>query len=101
MRLRITINAMAFEIDSTDPITLGRWVVEILARMERTWSPATIVTVQTSPTWVMTDNGNDRPDWIADGRVLGNFYEIRTPQDLVNALQQQLRELEALLCRDT
>jgi hypothetical protein len=96
MRLRIQIDAMNHEIDSTDPELLGKWVVEMFARIESLWSPATLIQVQAQPSWLPTENGRGRTDWIADGRVIGNVYTVRSPQELVDALQQQIRDLEAV-----
>jgi hypothetical protein len=96
MRLRIQIDGMHHEIDSTDPVTLGRWIVEILARAEQSWSPATMIMVQASPSWLPSVDGRGRSDWITDARVIGNVYHVRTPKDLLDALQQQLNEVEAL-----
>jgi hypothetical protein len=93
MRLTITIDNYRHEIDSTDPGTLGRWVVEILARAERHWTPATLITVQTQPTFTMPPGGGQWvPDWIDNGDLI----KIRTPADLLAALTEQLERLGAL-----
>jgi hypothetical protein len=97
MRLTINIDNYRHEIDSTDPETLGRWIVEILARAEKTWTPATYVTVQVQPTFIASPDENSwRPDWITDNRIISEQISIRTPADLLAALQAQLEKLEAL-----
>src|SRR5579872_5025083 len=95
MRLSINVDAMHHEIDSTDPELLGRWVVEIFARTGP-HTPATLVQVQAYPSWLPTEDGRGRADWIVDSRVITNLYRVRTPQELVDALQKQIKDLEAV-----
>jgi hypothetical protein len=100
VRLKIQIDSVSHEIDSADPVTLGRWVVEILARTELAWSPATYIMLQAFPSWLPTEDGRGRCDWIADSRVIGNLYPVRTPQDVVDALQQQIDDLGLIVTRE-
>jgi hypothetical protein len=93
VRLRIEIDSLTHGIDSSDPVTLGRWIVEILARAELTWSPATHIMLQAHPSWLPTEDGRGRFDWIADARSVGNLYPVRTPQDVVDAMQRQIDDL--------
>ena len=96
MRLALSVDNMRYEIDSTDPELLGRWVVEIFTRTGP-FTPATYCTVQAYPSFTRDpETGQDRPDWVADSRVLGRMDVIRTPRDLLDALARQLADLEAL-----
>jgi hypothetical protein len=91
MRLRINVDNLGHEIDSTDPELLGKWVVEIFARTGP-FTPATYVQIQASPSSVQTEDGRGRPDWIADSRIVGGVFQALTPQGLVDGLQKQINE---------
>lgn len=98
MRLRLSIDAVPHEIDSTDPDLLARWIVEIFGRI-REIHPATLIEFQAQPSWV--PSGNDpsmpwRPDWAADSRVIGQLMPARSPRELLAALGKQLDQLDAL-----
>jgi hypothetical protein len=97
MRLTITIDAISFTIDSINPELLGRWVVEIFER-QGPFTPATYCTVQAFPSFspAAPDTGLPRFDWIQDSRVLSRTNAISSPQGLLNALADQLLELDAL-----
>ena len=93
MRLTIAIDGAPHGIDSTDPETLGRWVVEILARAEPI-TPATYIQVQAQPSYVPGRNGAPgRPDWIANSALNGELFRVRSPRELVAALAAQLDRL--------
>lgn len=98
MRLELYIDNMRYEIDSTDPVILGKWIVEIISRFE--WTPATYSKFQVWPSFVSDGHGDYRADWIADSRVLGRAYVFSTPQELLDALQEQINDLEALRAKD-
>lgn len=102
MKLRLIIDGMPHEIDSTDPELLARWIVEIFGRI-RQITPATLIEFQASPSFVPADDGDMqpgrggwRPDWTADSRVIGRITPIRSPRELLATLSAQLDELEAL-----
>lgn len=94
MRLKISVDNLYHEIDSTDPDLLGKWVVEIFARTGP-WTQATYVQLQAGPSWVPTEDGRGRPDWIADSRVVGSVYQVHTMQEIVDVLQQHIKDAEA------
>jgi hypothetical protein len=100
MRLQIAIDAMNHQIDSTDPELLGKWIMEMFARVADTWSPATQFQVYVQPSWLPTRDGRGRADWIADSRVMGRIYDVKTPRELLDALAGQIEELEKLHGRD-
>jgi hypothetical protein len=94
MRLTITIDGAPHNIDSTDPETLGRWIVEILARAEPV-TPATYIQVQAQPSYLPQRNGDPaRTDWIANSQLNGDLLRVRSPRELVAALAAQLDRLE-------
>lgn len=96
MRLTLTVDNLSFQIDSTDPELIGRWVVEIFARTGP-FTPATYCTMQAYPSYVRDPaTGRERPDWIADSRVIGRIHLVRTPQEVVDMLQKQVSDLESL-----
>jgi hypothetical protein len=89
MRLSIDIDAVHHEIDSTDPETLGRWIVEIFARVEYP-NAATWYQVHALPSFT----GNNKPDWIADTRYF-HLGEAKTPRELITLLTEWLDDYEA------
>lgn len=95
MRLHLIIDGIWHEIDSTDPELLGRWIMEIFGRIPAI-SPATMIEIRASPSFVPDAAGQWRADWAADSRVIGRQYEIQSPRDLLAALAKQLDDLEAL-----
>lgn len=101
MKLRIYVDNILHEIDSTNPEILGKWVVEIFDRIALAgWTPATYVTVQAFPSFVLVDRDahNDadryRADWIQATRYLGGERKIESPRDLLHALADELRDYE-------
>ena len=98
MRLTISIDNMAHQIDSTDPELLGKWVTEIFGRAAA-WgiTQATYIQVQIYPSFVADGSKEgSRPDWIADTRIIGQTYQIHSPRDLLAIMAKQLDEAEAL-----
>lgn len=97
MRLSINIDNIRHEIDSTDPELLGKWVVEIFARAGE-MTNATWITFQAYPSWVpdSTVPNGGRPDWIADTRIIGGIFQVKSPRELVKALAKQIDEYEGL-----
>lgn len=98
MRLRLMIDGIAHECDSTDPDLLGKWIMEIFGRI-RQITPATLIEFQASPSWVPTStemDGRWQPDWLADSRVIGQIRQIRSPRDLVAELGKIIDEYEEL-----
>ena len=94
MRLTLEIDTMHHEIDSTDPEILGRWVVEIFARYRV--GPQTLIRMQAMPSYLPGGPGEPmRPDWIADGRIMGLMREVRSPRDLVAELGRQIELSQA------
>ena len=75
-------------IDSMDPETLGRWLIETLDRFRPDYvAPAR---VQCYPSF-----GRDgKPDWITDTRVLGQPGIVSSPQALIDYLRGQLERAE-------
>ena len=96
MKLRLVIDNIYQEIDSTDPDLLARWIVEIFGRIPEI-TPATLIQVQAFPSFLPDAGGRWGPDWAADSRVLGRLDPIRSPRDLLAALTKQLDDLEALI----
>ena len=103
MRLRIHIDNMHHEIDSTNPETLGRWMVEIFGRIANP-TPATLIRVEAQPSFIWEDNPNYRDqfraDWICDTRYF-QTGEIHSPRELVTLLGEWLDKYEADRDRDT
>ena len=95
MKLRLIIDNIWQEIDSTDPDLLARWIMEIFGRIPQI-TPATLIQVQAFPSYLPDANGQWRADWAADSRVLGRLDPIKSPRELLEALTKQLDDLEAL-----
>lgn len=96
MKLYISVDNMLHQIDSADPELLGRWVVEILARTGP-WLQSTYVQVRAEPSWLPGEDGAPwRPDWIADSRIISQLHIVHSPQEIVDMLQQQIKDAEAL-----
>jgi hypothetical protein len=98
MKLRIIVDSLPHEIDSTDPELLGKWVAEIFGRAAAFGiTAATQIQVQVYPSWIPTaDKPGGSPDWIADSRIIGNYYQVSSPHDLVAILAQQIADAEAM-----
>ena len=94
MRLKIIIDGIYHEIDSTDPETLGRWMVEIYGRVQHP-TPATLYQVQAYPSCIWDDSQYPKCDWIQDSRWLGQLGTARTPRELLVQLTQWLNDYEA------
>ena len=95
MRLNLIIDGIIYQIDSSDPDLLARWIIEIFGRIPVIY-PATDIRVQAAPSFLPDGKGSWRPDWAADSRVLGRLDEVKSPRDLLDALTRQLDDLEAL-----
>jgi hypothetical protein len=96
VRLTISIDGVPHPIDSTDPVLLGNWMVEIFARAGEI-SNATYITVQVYPSFIPDPAAPQgmRADWIADTRIVGRVFQVKTPRELVAALAKQLDDAEA------
>ena len=95
MRLKITIDNLTHEIDSTDPELLSKWILEILGRVQ--WTPATYAYFQAMPTFIFDPNTNQyHADWTADSRIISTAESFRTPKQLLEALSYQLEKAELL-----
>jgi hypothetical protein len=94
LRLKLTIDNLSHEIDSTDPELLARWIVEILGRLPEIYA-STRISLEVLPSFVLVGLDPPRwgPDWPADARVTGQVL-VRSPRDVVAALGRQLDELE-------
>ena len=97
MRLTISIDSISHQIDSTDPVLLGNWIEEIFARAGE-MNNATYIQVQAFPSFVMDPSmpTGMRLDWIADSRIIGGVFRVKSPRELVEALGRQLDEAEGL-----
>jgi hypothetical protein len=99
VKLTISIDNMSAQIDSTDPELLGKWVMEIFGRaVVAGITPATMIQMQVYPSWIPDPNSphGGGPDWIADTRIIGRVYQIRSWRDLLDELRNQIEEAEAL-----
>ena len=94
MRLALEIDALHYEIDSTDPELLGKWIIEIFGRF--TITPATYIRMQASPSWLLNKYGVGEPDWTPDRRIVTQSARIGSPRELVEQLGKWLDEAEAL-----
>lgn len=93
MRLTIQIDDVTSQIDSTDPETLGRWMVEIFGRV-RNPTTATFYRIQAYPSFVPKDNGEYQPDWIADTRYM-EVGKAHNPRELLQLLNAWLSNYES------
>jgi hypothetical protein len=97
VRLEIRVDGYSFVIDSTDPELLGKWMLEVFARVGP-FTPGTYCQVQAFPSFVSDPSSPQglRPDWIADTRIIGGVFQVKSPRELVEALAKQLDEAEGL-----
>lgn len=96
MRLRLIIDGLPHECDTTDPDLLGKWIVEIFGRIPEITS-ATRIEFQAWPSFLPQSLGGGwRPDWIADSRIIGQTWQVRSPQELVAELGKVVDEYERL-----
>lgn len=92
MRLTITVDGQPHAIDSTDPELLGKWVVEIFARIGEV-TPATYLQVQAWPSYIVNGR-NGAVDWIADSRIISGVFRASSPRELLDGLAAQLDQAE-------
>lgn len=96
VKLVLRIDGYHHEIDSTDPEIIGKWIVEIFARIGPTWSPATFIQMQVQPSWLpAAPDGQPQHDWIADSRFMGQLVPVKSPREVVEALTKMIDESEA------
>lgn len=95
MKIRLFIDGIPHDIDSTDPDLLARWLVEIFGRIPQI-HPATIIEFRVSPSWLPDTGGQWRPDWLADTRVISQDMPVRSPRELAEALSKQIDQYERL-----
>ena len=88
----MSIDAYPFSIDTTDPETLARWLVEKFAYLEKWSTPATFVQIQVYPT--ISPDGS-RADWITNMALNGPISgAIHTPREFVAQLAERLDDLD-------
>jgi hypothetical protein len=95
VKLRIFLDGIPHEIDSTDPELIARWIREIFGRLPEI-NPGTLIELQVYPSVVYDETGQFKPDWSADSRIIAQHARIKSPRELVAALSKQLDEAEAL-----
>lgn len=95
--MRIIIDGLPHECDSTDPDLLARWIREIFGRIPEI-NRGTIIELQSWPSFVYHENEVPqwRPDWTADSRIISQHTRVNSPRELLAALSKQLDEAEAL-----
>jgi len=90
VRLELRIDATSTQISTRDPDLLARWLLEQFALIR--WTPATYVTAQAWPSWSDWDeSGKANADWITLGPHLGQAWEIKTPEELLDQLGDALK----------
>lgn len=95
VKLILRIDGYHHEIDSTDPEIIGKWLVEIFARIGPTWSPATFIQMQVQPSYLpAVPGGEPQFDWIADTRFTGRLYPVKSPREVVEVLGKMIDEYE-------
>lgn len=93
MRIQIIDGmGMMYQIDSLDPDTLGKWLLEIFDRTRPDHvAPAR---VQMWPSW---DRDGKTADFVVDNRVLGRVYTVRSAQEVIDRMQEMVNEAKALV----
>jgi len=95
VRLALIIDNYRHDIDSTDPELLGKWMVEIFARVQ--WTPATYIQVNAQPSYLpQLPDSQPQFDWIADSRIMGQLIPVKSPREVVEALSALIDEYEAM-----
>jgi hypothetical protein len=95
MRIRVNIDGLHHECDSTDPELLGRWLIEVFGRHQ--WFEATFCQVDVQPSFPSrAPDGklDDRCDWIADVRYF-DVWAPKSPRELLKMMGQTLDRYEA------
>ena len=95
MRMELRIDNYRRVIDTTDLELLGKWLVEQFTSIE--WNNATQCEAFAYPGW----HPDGTPDWITDIRIVGQRESVKTPEDVVTFLADQVRQLRALQAQDT
>jgi hypothetical protein len=97
MIVDLYIDGIPHRIDSMDPVTLGRWMLEIFGRAANP-TPATMIEVRANASWIQDPAapGGHRPDWITDGSFT-RTERVTSPRDMLAALGKQLDAYEATM----
>lgn len=94
MIIELNIDKMGYRIDSTDPETLGKWLVEIFSRVTNP-GPHTYYQVRAYPSWVPDDSTvGGHSDWINDSRWF-HTYNSRNPRQFIQDLMKTLDDIES------
>lgn len=88
MRIQVEIDGLGRTIETRDPETLARWLIETFDDVN--WTPATYCRVLVYPSW--GPDSERLPDWIADSRFMDLPVPVKSPEELVAALGERLRE---------
>jgi hypothetical protein len=97
VRIQLEIDALIFQIETRDPETMARWLVEWFAEIQRLWTPATHIRIMVYPSYSLRDTGKPFEfDWIANASLNGPISgKIHTPAQFVRELGDRLADLGA------
>ena len=95
MIVRLMIDGMVTQIDTRNPQLLAVWLAEQFTRID--WTPATVVEAQAWPSWARDRQatGGYSSDWIPDSRYLGVPLPVRSPEEMLAALGDELARYRA------
>jgi len=91
MRVQLEVDSIYRQIDTRDPETMARWLLEQFNEIGRIWTPATFTRVQVWPSYDL--DGRSGVDWIVNGAHNPPQLGTRTPRQFVNELADRLDQL--------
>lgn len=85
MKVDLRVDAATLTINTRNPDTLARWLIEQFEFID--WNPATWCQVYVWPTF---DRAGKIADWICDTRYLYPEYTVKSPRELLERLTERL-----------
>jgi hypothetical protein len=96
VRIQLEIDAIFRQIETRDPETMARWLVEQFAEIQRIWTPATYIRVMVYPSFALNSMDRSAADWIESASLNGPISgKIHTPAQFVRELGERLADLGA------
>lgn len=95
MRVQLHIDGLVTQIETRNPQLLAAWLAEKFTEIQ--WTEATRVEAQAWPSFARDANtaSGYSPDWIADSRYLGVPLPVRSPEEMLAALGDELAKCRA------
>ena len=89
------IDGLVTQIDTRNPRLLALWLAEKFTGAE--WTEATVAEARAWPSWARDPRaaGGYGADWIPDSRYLDVPLPVRSPEEMLDALRDELARYRA------